>query len=107
LQLAPDTIRLDFSVQSDQLARLELVAKIGSIEPNGFQTISALARGHLKNGHPAGTKQAGGPDFGYDGGHFPGPELGDSTRVQAVFVTEGQIVKKIFDGMNSLCSQSL
>ena len=48
---------LHLSIESDGLSRLEPVIKISTAKPEAVQAGAALAGGHLKDGHLAGTEQ--------------------------------------------------
>ncbi len=98
---------LHFSVQRDKLTGLEAVPQISAVEPDALQSASALAGGHLENGHAAGAEQSRGADFRDDRGHLARAQFGNSTRVHAVFVAEGQVVKQIVDRADALGAQHL
>ena len=72
-----------------------------------FSRVASLSGGHLENGHAAGAEQAGIADLGNDGRHLSGAQFGDGARVQPVFVTEGEIMQQVVDGVDALARQHL
>jgi hypothetical protein len=61
-----------------------------------------LANGELEDGHAARAEQSGVAYFGNDSGHFARPQLGYRTRVEAVFVAEGQVVEQVVNRADAL-----
>ena len=96
---------LNLAVKGYKLPGLETVAQISGVEPDALQAASALAGRHLKNGHAAGAEQARGADFGDDRGHLSRAQFGNSTRIDAVLVAKGQVMKQIVDGTDALGAQ--
>ncbi len=107
LQLAAAIVGFHFSVQGHDLSGLELVPKIGGVEPDTLQARPPLSGCHLENGHAAGTEQSGIADLGDDGRHLSRTQFGDGARVQAVFVAEWQIMQQVVDGVDALARQHL
>ena len=101
MQLSAVAVLLDLAVKGHELAWFEAVAQIGAVEPGTLQTASALTGRHLKNWHAPGSEQARSPYFGDDRGHLSRPQLGNPTRIDAVFVAERQVVQQVVDGMNA------
>ena len=105
LKFAATVVFLDLAVQGDDLAGLELVSKIGGIEPDTLQSRPALSGGHLKDGHAAGTEKTGGPNLGNHGSHFAGAQFGNAPGVQPVLVAKRQVVQQVVEGLNAFGRQ--
>ncbi len=107
--MAPAAWFLHPAIESDRLSGLELISQVGGIEPYAGDGLAALAGGHLVDfdAAPGGAEQAGAADFRDDGGHLAGTQLGDAARIDAVLVTEGQIVEQVLDRADALAGQDL
>jgi hypothetical protein len=56
------------------------------------------ADGHLEDGAGAGAEEDGAADLADEGGHVAGAVGGEWAGVEAVFVTEREVVEEVFDG---------
>ena len=107
LEFAAAVVLLNLAVQGDDLAGLELVPQISGVEPDTLQPRPPLPGGHLKDGHSAGTEEAGGPHFSNHGSHFSSPQFRNTPRVEPVFVAKRQVVQQVVESLNVLGRQEL
>ncbi len=103
----PRVLVLDLAVERHQLPGWKLSFEVAAAEPQAFQGVAALARGHLQDGHAPGAKQAGGAHLGDDAGHLARAELGDAARIDPVFIAKRQVVEQVFNGGDALVQQHL
>ena len=106
LQLAV-AVLFNLAVERQHLSGLEAALEIRGVKPQALQLGAALADGKLEDGHTARAKQSRVADLGDYRRHFSGAQFGDRTRVQTVFVAEGQVVQQVVDGSNILGAKHL
>src|ERR1700722_1861396 len=107
LQLVAALVFFNLAVECDHLTRLELVAQVSCVEPHAAQARPSLSHRELENRHTARTEKSGVAYFTDDSGHLAGAQLGNSARVQPVFVAKGQIMEQIADTVDPLAGQNL
>src|SRR5690242_7279842 len=83
------------AVKSEELAGLEPVAQVLAMKPDALERRPSLSRNHFKNGHRARAEHGSIANFGNHRGHFAWFEFGNSSRVQAIFIAEGEIIEQI------------
>lgn len=88
----------DASMEGEELAGVEAVFEIGAVEPDALHAGGTLADGDLEDGHAFGAQKDDAADFGEGAGGFSGAEFGERPRVEAVLVTEGEVVEQVLDG---------
>ena len=94
------------AIERNELAGFETITQVFTVEPDAFQGGSSLSGNQLKDWHAvAGAKDGGVANLRNDGGHLSGAQLANSTRVQAVFIAEGQIIEQVFNRENVLLRQ--
>jgi len=103
----PATLLFYFAVKCYKLPGLKAVTQIRGVKPDTFQSASALAGCHLKDGHAAGAEKSRSADFRDDRGHLAYAKLRNPTRVHAVLVAEGQVMEQIVDRVDALGPQHL
>jgi len=99
--------RLNLAVERHHLSGFEFAFKVGAMKPETFHGGGSLADGHFKNWHGTRAQERGASDFGNDRSHFSGDKFVEGARVQAIFITEGQMEEQVLDGENALFGQGL
>src|SRR5208283_4032885 len=99
--------RFNFAIKRHQHSGTKFVLQVRGVEPYALQRVTALANRHLEDGHSARAEQSTGAYLCDDAGHLTRAQFADTARVQAVFVTERQVVEQILDRCDALLQQNL
>ncbi len=109
-QVAGIAIQFDFAVDCQAHARFHAVFEVRAMEPFAEERLGrSIGEDNFKKSKAAAAKarELSALHLHDDGGHFAGRDLSDGLDVAAVFVTEGDVAKKVFDGKEALGLEKL
>ncbi len=95
-------------MENDALAGTKNALEVVAVKPLGVEDAGVGAGGEIENAAtpaPAQPYQAGGEHLALHGGHLAGLQLTDGGEVDAVLVTKGEVVEKVFKGADAFLGE--